>query len=51
MLHLIFIMLLILLIVGTLPSWPYSKTWSYYLCSLLGGILVLVLMLILLERI
>jgi Protein of unknown function (DUF3309) len=51
MLHLVLIVLLILLIVGTLPSWPYSKAWGYLPCSLLGGILVILLMLILLERI
>jgi hypothetical protein len=51
MLNLVLIMLLILLTVGTLPTWPYSKSWGYFPCSLLGGILVLLLMLILLERI
>ena len=51
MLHLALITLLLLMIVGTLPTWPYSKTWGYYPCSVLGGILILLLMLILLERI
>jgi hypothetical protein len=51
MLHLVLILLLILLIAGTLPNWPYSNTWGYYPCSVFGGILILVLMLILLERI
>jgi hypothetical protein len=51
MLHFVLILLLILLIVGTLPRWPYSKAWGYYPCSVFGGILILLLMLILLERI
>jgi hypothetical protein len=51
MLNLVLIILMILLVVGTLPTWPYSKAWGYYPCSLLGVIFVLLLMLILLERI
>ncbi len=44
------IAVMILLIVGTLPAWPYSKCWDYYPCSLLGVILTLLLMFVLLER-
>lgn len=49
--NLVLIMLMILLIIGTLPAWSYSKVWGYYPCSLLGVVLILLLMLILLERI
>jgi hypothetical protein len=47
MLTIVLIVLTIVLIVGTLPTWPYSKTWDYYPSRLLG--MMLVLLLILLE--
>jgi Protein of unknown function (DUF3309) len=50
-LNIVLIALMTLLVVGTLPTWPYSRTWDYYPCSLLGLLLVLILMLVLLERI
>lgn len=49
--NIVLIGLMMLLIVGTLPTWPYSRTWDYYPSTLLGVILVLILMLVLLERI
>jgi len=48
---LLFIGLIMLSIIGTLPIWPYSRAWDYYPCSLLGVLLVLLLMLMLLDRI
>jgi hypothetical protein len=48
--HLVLIVLLILSVIGTLPIWPYSRTWDYYPCSLLGVLLALLLMLVLLNR-
>jgi hypothetical protein len=50
MLPMLLIVFILLLIVGTLPIWPYSKSWEYYPSSVLGVILVLMLMLVLLER-
>jgi hypothetical protein len=50
-LNIVLIALMTLLVVGTLPTWPYSRTWDYYPCSVLGLLLVLILMLVLLERI
>jgi hypothetical protein len=40
-----------LLIIGTLPTWPYSKAWDYYPSALLSVVLAIVLMLVLLGRI
>jgi Protein of unknown function (DUF3309) len=40
-----------LLLVATLPRWPYSRTWGYYACGVLGTLLSILLILILLERI
>jgi hypothetical protein len=47
----ILLIILILLLVGALPSWPYSSGWGYYPAGGLGLILVIILILILLGRI
>jgi hypothetical protein len=46
----ILIIVLILLLLGALPSWPYSSGWGYYPSGGLGLILVIVLILVLLGR-
>jgi hypothetical protein len=51
MLSLLLFIILIVLLIGTLPSWPYSRGWGYYPSGLLGTILVIVLILVLLGRI
>jgi hypothetical protein len=48
---LILIIILILLVIGALPTWPYSSGWGYYPGGLLGVILVIVLIFVLLGRI
>ncbi len=45
----ILLILLVLLIIGALPSWPYSSGWGYYPSGGLGLILVIVLVLLLLR--
>lgn len=45
------LILLILLIVGALPAWPYSGGWGYYPSGALGVILIVVLVLFLAGRI
>jgi Protein of unknown function (DUF3309) len=47
----ILIILLILLLVGALPTWPYSTGWSYYPGGGIGLILIIVLVLVLVGRI
>jgi hypothetical protein len=47
---LLFIILIILLI-GALPTWPYSTGWGYYPSGGLGLILLIVLILFLVGRI
>lgn len=47
---LLFIVLIVLLI-GALPTWPYSQSWGYYPSGLLGIILLIVLILVLLGRV
>ena len=51
MLSTILIVLLILLLVGALPAWPYSANWGYGPGGLLGTVLVVVLILAVMGRI
>ena len=51
MLSTILIIVLILLLVGALPTWPYSSGWGYYPGGGVGLILIIVLVLALTGRI
>jgi Protein of unknown function (DUF3309) len=51
MLGTILIIVLILLLIGTLPSWPYSSGWGYYPGGGLGIILIIVVILVLMGRV
>ena len=42
---------LILVLVATVPTWPYNKNWGYYPTGGVGAILVLTLVLLMLNRI
>ena len=46
--RLIILILIIVLIIGALPAWPYSAGWGYYPSSGLGTLLVVLLILLLL---
>lgn len=50
MLGTILIIILVLILLGALPRWPYSTGWGYYPSSGLGLILVIVIILVLLGR-
>ena len=39
------------LLLGAVPTWPYSRAWGYYPSGLLGLVLLIVIILVLLERI
>ena len=41
----ILLVILILLLIGALPSWPYSSGWGYYPSGGLGLVLVIVIVL------
>ena len=43
--------LLILLLLGALPTWPHSRNWGYYPGGGLGTILIIVVILLVLGRI
>jgi hypothetical protein len=51
MLGTILVILLILMLLGALPTWPHSRKWGYYPSSGLGLILVIFLILVLVGRI
>jgi hypothetical protein len=50
MLRLLLIIILFLLLLGALPTWPYSNGWGYYPSGGLGLLLVIVLVLVLVDR-
>jgi hypothetical protein len=50
MLSTILIIVLILLLIGALPTWPYSSGWGYYPGGGLGLILVIVIILVVAGR-
>jgi Protein of unknown function (DUF3309) len=49
--NLILLLLLVVLLVGALPAWPYSANWGYYPSGALGTVLVIVFVLALLGRV
>lgn len=48
MLGLILLVLLLMMLVGTLPSWPHSRSWGYGPSGTLGVLLAVLLVLALL---
>ena len=47
----VLLIILLLLVLGALPTWPYSTQWGYYPSSGLGLVLVIILILVLLGRV
>lgn len=50
MLSTLLIVLLILLLIGSLPTWPYSAEWGYGPGGAVGAVLAIILVLALLGR-
>ncbi len=46
---LILLVILLLLSIGSVPAWPYSRSWGYYPSGGLGIIVVILLILILMR--
>ena len=46
---LILIIVLVILLLGAAPAWPYSRGWGYYPSGTLGLILIIVIILLLLR--
>jgi asparagine N-glycosylation enzyme membrane subunit Stt3 len=51
MLGTILIIVLVLLLIGALPSWPHSRSWGYYPSGGLGLLVLIVIILLLMGRI
>jgi len=47
----ILLIILDLMLIGALPTWPYSSGWGYYPSGGLGLILIIVLVLVLVGRV
>ncbi len=47
----VLLVILILLLLGALPTWPYSGSWGYYPSGGLGLVLLIVIVLMLVGRI
>jgi hypothetical protein len=47
----ILIIILVLVVIGALPTWPHSRNWGYYPSGGLGLILLILIILLLLGRI
>ena len=45
------LIILIIVLLGALPSWPYSSGWGYYPSGGLGLLLIILIILILMRRI
>ncbi len=50
MLSTILIIILILLLIGALPSWPHARNWGYAPSGLLGTVLIILVILALMGR-
>lgn len=51
MMRTILLIVLILLLIGAFPAWPYSSGWGYYPSGGIGIILLIILILVLSGRI
>ena len=47
----ILIVILILILIGAIPSWPYSRGWGYGPSGIVGLLLVILLILMLMGRV
>jgi low affinity Fe/Cu permease len=47
----ILLIILIILLIGAVPSWPYSSGWGYYPSGGIGIVLIIVIVLLLMGRI
>jgi hypothetical protein len=50
MLRTVLLIFLVLVLLGSLPTWPYSTGWGYYPSGGLGLVLLIVIVLILLKK-
>ena len=46
----ILLIVLVLILIGAIPTWPYSRSWGYAPSGVLGLVVVVILVLLLLGR-
>jgi hypothetical protein len=51
MLGTILLIILILVLIGAVPAWPYSRGWGYGPSGILGVVLIVIVVLLLMGRI
>ena len=51
MVRTVLVVILLLLLLGALPAWPYSAGWGYYPAGGIGGLLLLIVILALVGAI
>jgi len=49
--ELLLVLVLLLLLVGAVPAWPYSRSWGYYPSGGIGLVLLILIVLMLMGRI
>ncbi len=49
MLGLILLIILILLLLGAIPRWPYSRGWGYWPGGIIGTLLIIIIILLILD--
>ncbi len=47
---LILLIIVVLLLIGAVPSWPHSRSWGYGPSGILGVVLIIVIVLLLMGR-
>ena len=47
----ILLIILILILIGALPTWPHSRSWGYYPSGTIGVIVIILIVLLVLGRI
>ncbi|MHB0922292.1 MAG: DUF3309 domain-containing protein [Thiomonas sp. 15-66-11] len=45
------LIILVLMLIGVLPSWPHSRNWGYFPSGILGFVLIIVIILFLTGRV
>ena len=50
MLSTVLLVVLVLMLIGSVPNWPHSRSWGYFPSGTLGVLLVIVLLLVLFGR-
>jgi hypothetical protein len=50
MLGTVLLVVLVLVLLGALPTWPHSRNWGYYPSGVLGLVVLILLVLVLLGR-